>query len=120
MGGGAGFLHSRPFVFLSQMRRGSRRIWVGGAKSRDLSNFEIELLCLLSDIAAVSVEQCRSRYDDMNRRSHMSERLFSAQFITADCTKVNAYILDLVTVQQVFKGLYGCRKFCLRSWTTTN
>lgn len=96
---------------------------MGGAKSRDLSNvndLELELLCLLSDIAAVSVEQCRSRYDDMKRRSHMSERLFSAQFITADCTKVNAHILDLVTVQQVFKGLYGCRKFCLRSWTTTN
>lgn len=42
---------------------------------------------LLPDIAAVSVEQCQSRYEDMKRHSH--ERLFSAQFITADCTKVN-------------------------------
>lgn len=87
-----GFFHSFLFVFLLQKLRGSRRIWVGGAKSRYLSNFESELVCLLSDIAAVSVDQCRSRYDDMKRRSHMSERLFSAQFITADCTKVNAYI----------------------------
>lgn len=34
------------------------------------------------------MEQCQSRYDDMKRKSHPGERLFSAQFITADCTKV--------------------------------
>uniref|UniRef100_A0A3Q3WX30 mRNA (guanine-N(7))-methyltransferase n=1 Tax=Mola mola TaxID=94237 RepID=A0A3Q3WX30_MOLML len=43
------------------------------------------LVC--ADIAAVSVEQCQSRYDDMKRRSHGNERIYSANFITADCSK---------------------------------
>lgn len=49
---------------------------------------------LFSDIAAVSVEQCQSRYDDMRRRSHGNERIFSAQFIIADCTKVDPQLLE--------------------------
>ncbi|TWW65908.1 mRNA cap guanine-N7 methyltransferase [Takifugu flavidus] len=71
---------------------GSRQVSVldlGCGKGGDLLKWRrggiSHLVC--ADIAAVSVEQCRSRYDDMKRRSHMSERLFSAQFITADCTK---------------------------------
>ncbi|KAG7260428.1 hypothetical protein CRUP_009354 [Coryphaenoides rupestris] len=43
------------------------------------------LVC--ADIASVSVEQCRSRYEDMRRRSHHNDPVFSAQFITADCSK---------------------------------
>lgn len=43
---------------------------------------------LFSDIAGVSVEQCESRYEDMKKKSHIHEKIFSAQFITADCTKV--------------------------------
>ncbi|XP_077456923.1 mRNA cap guanine-N(7) methyltransferase isoform X1 [Stigmatopora argus] len=43
------------------------------------------LVC--ADIADISVEQCRSRYEDMRRRSHGDQGAFSAQFITADCTK---------------------------------
>ncbi|XP_068602946.1 mRNA cap guanine-N7 methyltransferase [Brachionichthys hirsutus] len=43
------------------------------------------LVC--ADIAAVSVEQCQSRYDDMRKRSRTNDRLYSAQFITADCSK---------------------------------
>ncbi|XP_008288787.1 mRNA cap guanine-N(7) methyltransferase [Stegastes partitus] len=43
------------------------------------------LVC--ADIAGVSVEQCQSRYDDMKRKSHANERIFSAEFITADCSK---------------------------------
>ncbi|XP_054629662.1 mRNA cap guanine-N7 methyltransferase [Dunckerocampus dactyliophorus] len=43
------------------------------------------LVC--ADIAGVSVEQCQSRYEDMRRKSHVNEKIFSAQFITADCTK---------------------------------
>ncbi|XP_042338080.1 mRNA cap guanine-N7 methyltransferase, partial [Plectropomus leopardus] len=38
-------------------------------------------------IAAVSVEQCRSRYQDMKKKSHANEKIFSAQFIHADCAK---------------------------------
>uniref|UniRef100_A0A3P9JJE1 mRNA cap guanine-N(7) methyltransferase n=1 Tax=Oryzias latipes TaxID=8090 RepID=A0A3P9JJE1_ORYLA len=43
------------------------------------------LVC--ADIAAVSVEQCQSRYDEMKRKSYSNEKIFSAQFITADCSK---------------------------------
>uniref|UniRef100_UPI0037E8F01B mRNA cap guanine-N7 methyltransferase-like n=2 Tax=Semicossyphus pulcher TaxID=241346 RepID=UPI0037E8F01B len=43
------------------------------------------LVC--ADLAAVSVEQCQIRYDDMKKKSHFNEKIFSAQFITADCTK---------------------------------
>ncbi|XP_056262970.1 mRNA cap guanine-N7 methyltransferase-like isoform X2 [Pseudoliparis swirei] len=43
------------------------------------------LVC--ADIAAVSVEQCQSRYEDMKKKSHANEKIFSAQFITADCAK---------------------------------
>lgn len=43
------------------------------------------LVC--ADIAGVSVEQCESRYEDMKKKSHSHEKIFSAQFITADCTK---------------------------------
>lgn len=62
---------------------------------------------LLSDIAAVSVEQCQSRYDDMRRRSHGNERIFSAQFIIADCTKVDPQSVTKVEVWhiEVFVGV---------------
>ncbi|XP_076611343.1 mRNA cap guanine-N(7) methyltransferase [Chaetodon auriga] len=43
------------------------------------------LVC--ADIAGVSVEQCQSRYEDMKKKSHVNEKIFTAQFITADCTK---------------------------------
>ncbi|XP_074543807.1 mRNA cap guanine-N(7) methyltransferase [Halichoeres trimaculatus] len=43
------------------------------------------LVC--ADLAEVSVEQCQIRYDDMKKKSHFNEKIFSAQFITADCTK---------------------------------
>ncbi|KAJ8407042.1 hypothetical protein AAFF_G00293180 [Aldrovandia affinis] len=43
------------------------------------------LVC--ADIAAVSVEQCQQRYSDMRRKCRPNERIFSAEFIIADCTK---------------------------------
>ncbi|KAM6903513.1 mRNA cap guanine-N(7) methyltransferase isoform 1-T1 [Lycodopsis pacificus] len=43
------------------------------------------LVC--ADIAGVSVDQCQSRYEDMKKKSHTNEKLFSAQFINADCSK---------------------------------
>ncbi|XP_026155810.1 mRNA cap guanine-N(7) methyltransferase isoform X2 [Mastacembelus armatus] len=43
------------------------------------------LVC--ADIAGVSVEQCQSRYEEMKKKSHVNEKIFNAQFITADCTK---------------------------------
>ena len=35
------------------------------------------------------MEQCQSRYEDMKKKSHANDKIFSAQFITADCTKVD-------------------------------
>ncbi|XP_069005983.1 mRNA cap guanine-N7 methyltransferase [Embiotoca jacksoni] len=43
------------------------------------------LVC--ADIAGVSVEQCQSRYEEMKKKSHFNDRMFEAQFITADCSK---------------------------------
>ncbi|KAI1901561.1 hypothetical protein AGOR_G00035680 [Albula goreensis] len=43
------------------------------------------LVC--ADIAAVSVEQCQQRYSDMKRKCRPHERIFSAEFVIADCTK---------------------------------
>lgn len=40
------------------------------------------LIC--ADIAEVSVEQCKSRYEDLRRRTG---RLFTAEFIATDCTR---------------------------------
>ena len=43
------------------------------------------------DIAATSVEQCESRYKEMlqrNDRDRYPQKVFSAEFIAADCTKV--------------------------------
>lgn len=57
---------------------------------------------LFSDLAAVSVEQCEIRYDEMKRKSYANEKIFTAQFITADCAKVQPQPLD-----QFFTALRG-------------
>lgn len=90
------------------------------AVSHLCSRVEDVFLCVSSDIAALSVEQCQTRYDVMRRKSHPSERLFSAQFITADCSKVKRarLVVPTFSVELRFKGLEPCRTFCLRSWTT--
>jgi mRNA (guanine-N7-)-methyltransferase len=56
------------------------------------------LVC--ADIAEVSVEQCQARYNDLQNRSR-NERgfapVFTAEFISADCTKVSAcFIIKLL------------------------
>ena len=46
----------------------------------------------MTDIAATSVEQCESRYRDMRQRGrgrgNFHEKMFDAEFVVADCTKV--------------------------------
>lgn len=56
---------------------------------------------VFSDIAAVSVEQCQVRYEYMRKRGHPNERIFSAEFITADCTKVHTDTPSLYTYNTV-------------------
>ncbi|XP_049868222.1 mRNA cap guanine-N7 methyltransferase [Pectinophora gossypiella] len=55
-------------------------------KGGDLSKWQkarVEKV-IFADIAEVSVQQCQNRYDDLRKRCG---RLFSAEFIAADCTK---------------------------------
>ncbi|XP_030645161.1 mRNA cap guanine-N(7) methyltransferase [Chanos chanos] len=77
---------------LEQVRQERRDVCVldlGCGKGGDLLKWRkghiSRLVC--ADIAAVSVEQCQQRYNDMKRKCHPNERIFSAEFITADCTK---------------------------------
>ncbi|XP_076864469.1 mRNA cap guanine-N(7) methyltransferase [Brachyhypopomus gauderio] len=74
---------------VGRVQRGVSVLDLGCGKGGDLLKWRkariSRLVC--TDIAAVSVEQCRQRYNDMKRRSYPGERLFSAEFITADCAK---------------------------------
>ncbi|TSV28436.1 Ribonuclease inhibitor [Bagarius yarrelli] len=74
------------------VRRSSRDVSVldlGCGKGGDLLKWRkgriSRLVC--ADIASVSVEQCQQRYGDMKRRSHPNDRIFAAEFITADCSR---------------------------------
>ncbi|KAG5324828.1 MCES methyltransferase, partial [Pseudoatta argentina] len=70
------------------------------------------LIC--ADIAQVSLEQCQQRYNDMVNKKGSKDRgfapIFSAEFITADCTKVRlrekftdpSIQLDFVSCQFAF------------------
>lgn len=67
---------------------------IGAGKGGDLLKWKkgniSHLIC--ADIAGTSMEQCQQRYRDMinrNRRQRDRGRCFTAEFITADCTKVN-------------------------------
>lgn len=56
-------------------------------KGGDLSKWQKARVdrVIFADIASVSVEQCEKRYEDLYKRCR--GRLFSAEFIAADCTK---------------------------------
>jgi len=54
------------------------------------------LIC--TDIAQISLEQCQQRYNDMMNRKNFNDRnypIYSAEFIMADCTKVENIFLRL-------------------------
>ncbi|XP_017310422.1 mRNA cap guanine-N7 methyltransferase [Ictalurus punctatus] len=77
---------------LDMVRRDRRDMCVldlGCGKGGDLLKWRkgriSRLVC--ADIAGVSVEQCQQRYSDMKKRSHPNEQIFTAEFITADCSK---------------------------------
>lgn len=77
---------------LDQLRRSKpgpvRVLDLGCGKGGDLLKWRrgniSHLVC--TDIAEVSVEQCRSRYEEMKRKNY-NDDLFTAEFITADATK---------------------------------
>lgn len=69
------------------------------------------LIC--SDIAAVSLEQCKARYNDMvnrSRRDRGSQKIYTIEYIAADCTRTRlrekysdpSMKLDLVSCQFSF------------------
>ncbi|XP_017882156.1 mRNA cap guanine-N7 methyltransferase [Ceratina calcarata] len=67
------------------------------------------LICI--DLAEVTVQQCHDRYKDLlKRNASQRNSLFSAEFITADCTKVRlrrkfedpSMYLDIVSCQFAF------------------
>lgn len=65
-------------------------------------------LCLyVTDIAAVSIEQCQQRYNDIRRRGHPNDRTYSAEFITADCSRVRASVFSAVQKITPFHLLEG-------------
>uniref|UniRef100_A0A4W5NHF0 mRNA (guanine-N(7))-methyltransferase n=1 Tax=Hucho hucho TaxID=62062 RepID=A0A4W5NHF0_9TELE len=87
---------------LDKVRQSRRELSVldlGCGKGGDLLKWRkghiSRLVC--ADIAAVSVEQCQVRYEYMRKRGHPNERIFSAEFITADCTKVHTDTPSLYT-----------------------
>lgn len=56
-------------------------------KGGDLSKWHKSRIdrVVFADIAEVSIEQCKKRYDDLQRNTN--GRVFPAEFISADCTK---------------------------------
>ncbi|KAJ6662181.1 hypothetical protein lerEdw1_012647 [Lerista edwardsae] len=79
--------------FLDKVRQRKQNITVldlGCGKGGDLLKWRkgriSRLVC--TDIADISVQQCRQRYVDMRNRGRQNERIFTAEFITADSTKV--------------------------------
>ncbi|XP_066479879.1 mRNA cap guanine-N7 methyltransferase isoform X2 [Tiliqua scincoides] len=78
--------------FLDKVRQRKQNITVldlGCGKGGDLLKWRkgriSRLVC--TDIADISVQQCRQRYVDMRNRGRQNERIFTAEFITADSTK---------------------------------
>nr|CAD7403590.1 unnamed protein product [Timema cristinae] len=80
---GEGHSHGQPLRVLD----------MGCGKGGDLLKWRrgsiTHLIC--ADLAETSVEQCQTRYNDLKGRSRHERAfapVFSAEFITADCTKV--------------------------------
>ncbi|XP_069113471.1 mRNA cap guanine-N7 methyltransferase-like [Argopecten irradians] len=73
-----------------------------------------------ADIAATSVEQCQSRYQEMVDRSRNDRgpnRIFSAEFIAADCTKKR--LKDLYQDRDTLFDITSCQfsfHYCFESY----
>ncbi|NWR71807.1 MCES methyltransferase, partial [Centropus unirufus] len=78
--------------FIDRVRRKKNDITVldlGCGKGGDLLKWKKgrikKLVC--TDIADISVQQCKQRYEDMKARCRYNEHIFDAEFIQADSTK---------------------------------
>ncbi|XP_065524003.1 mRNA cap guanine-N7 methyltransferase isoform X1 [Lathamus discolor] len=78
--------------FIDRVRRKKNDIAVldlGCGKGGDLLKWKKgrikKLVC--TDIADISVQQCKQRYEDMKARCRYNEHIFDAEFIQADSTK---------------------------------
>ncbi|KAJ1190824.1 hypothetical protein NDU88_000143 [Pleurodeles waltl] len=79
--------------FIEKVRQKKRRditvLDLGCGKGGDLLKWRKgridKLVC--TDIADVSVQQCKQRYSDMKSRCRSNEIIFNAEFVTADSTK---------------------------------
>ncbi|KAM6135485.1 mRNA cap guanine-N(7) methyltransferase isoform 1-T1 [Pterocles gutturalis] len=78
--------------FIDRVRRKKSDITVldlGCGKGGDLLKWKKgrikKLVC--TDIADISVQQCKQRYEDMKARCRYNEHIFDAEFIQADSTK---------------------------------
>ncbi|XP_077208948.1 mRNA cap guanine-N(7) methyltransferase [Paroedura picta] len=78
--------------FLDKVRQRKQNITVldlGCGKGGDLLKWRkgriSKLVC--TDIADISVQQCKQRYNDMRYRGRSNDRMFNVEFITADSTK---------------------------------
>lgn len=58
----------------------------------------------LPDIADISMKQCQQRYEDMRCRRD-NEHIFSAEFITADCSKVQIFSFNFYVYVYVYQCL---------------
>lgn len=86
-------------------------------KGGDLSKWQKARIdrVIFADIAEVSVQQCKKRYEDLQRRCG---RLFSAEFIAADCTKDT--LRDKYTDPSINFDLVSCQfgfHYCFESLT---
>ncbi|XP_069425148.1 mRNA cap guanine-N(7) methyltransferase isoform X2 [Ovis canadensis] len=102
--------------FLEKVRQRKKRnitvLDLGCGKGGDLLKWKKgridKLVC--TDIADVSVRQCQQRYEDMKNRCRDNEYIFSAEFITADCSK--ELLIDKFRDQEMCFDICSCQFVC--------
>lgn len=94
---------------VKQNRRDMAVLDLGCGKGGDLLKWRKgrigKLVC--ADIAAVSVEQCQQRYSDMKTRGRSNDCIFSAEFVSADCTK--ELLADKLKDPEMYFDICSCQ-----------